>query len=720
MTNREALSFQNCTFQNCRSTNEGGIMHLEMDMLVSHDIEFYLCEFHSCIAYRGGGFVYLLLHDISQIHFSMRRDDKDYVLRPNRTDKGEVVWWDTHPYCYLGQCEIEHSPYPPYSTLLEPGVYNPIPKMQTHFGVPSGVTPHELFGEQWLVDLMVDVAFPFARWEFSLDGLIDNPYADEYRIGFRYLRTDTNTQVEHTIDRFRAYSHTLIEKPNTKVYTYLYVGDATQPSLALDCSESGSTQPLPTGCCNTPNAACPTLETVTGRIDSDVFLVVILPNATIKANACFIYAVTVAPYTVTTQHPKGELFFSYTANDATVGRITVEKSGMAYFYDCSFVLKDVHELLEPNTFFVSGGGGLDMLPSLFYIHYFLCLDSCEFTNLGNVDMMSAALAAEAVAGDVYRFKLKVYKSLIEAYNAKMKFRRTCFTNITVNHTDGQLIHITQGDLSFLQGKSNYGFEVRRCSFIGIEAQGNGSCVYISMGENRGVLFSECTFVNVKSHQHGGALYIIGATLDNIFFPGQGMGFTIRDNANGGYVCPGKPTSCHLISASDTYLGKTLVIVLRRAVPTIPFTGGVMLGGLNNFYLQWDKSHISGFILPAGAPPSTALVPRDFTLEDVLGKQKPPVFPCEVVSAMDDPLLCLSVVASTSLSSPPTCYIDESNSTLPPQCRDVRYRDPDGKNGAVVLVPPTFLHLLCPAQEHWAVVVSAWLVCAAAFSMTIAV
>lgn len=66
--------------------------------------------------------------------------------------------------------------------------------METHYSVPADTMPRALFGQQWLIDVGVDVAFPFASWEYDLDGLIRNPYTDECRIGFRYRRVSTGTQ----------------------------------------------------------------------------------------------------------------------------------------------------------------------------------------------------------------------------------------------------------------------------------------------------------------------------------------------------------------------------------------------------------------------------------------------------------------------------------------------------------------------------------------------
>lgn len=75
------------------------------------------------------------------------------------------------------------------------------------------------------------------------------------------------------------------------------------------------------------------------RIDSDVFVVVVLPNTVVSGNAYFTMAGTVAPSVVSTEQPKGELLFSHT--DDTTGQIQVEESGMALFYDIRFVLSGV-------------------------------------------------------------------------------------------------------------------------------------------------------------------------------------------------------------------------------------------------------------------------------------------------------------------------------------------------------------------------------------------
>lgn len=699
-----------------------------MDLQMRPDlrIEFYGCIFYNATAIGGGGFLYIHLHDITQINFPLLIDEK-YVPTPDVTDPNDdsiVLQYDPHPYCYFGHCDVVHDPG---KDILNAGIvapnatiYHTVPRfMPWPLGIQPDTDPAEVFGQVMLVDLDIDIRFPFDRADSALDGLIDSPYADIYRIGFKFNQDGGLAQtgsVNHVLNRLDAYRRTWLNEPSILVKHFLrYVGPrilppseddlddmaecaATPPTLTHKdpcCGEEGDDNGTGGGgntctdptcchdfckpqqgiCCMHDTTACPTLdEVVSGHINSDGFILLIIPGASVNGTVVFHTAVDISAY-FDPEWVKADLYLSKTAT--TAAHIHVLEMGMPSFYDIRFLLQDFSEMIP------SSSSPIDHC--VFYIEYVLVLSRCEFLKYPNpivADSFAAAATAAALAAGktaeeaeaegtaMYYTELKQYACFLYASRGSMFIARTSFTNITMSAgaagnpppfempwgvypnggrnpvpwtetKGGKLIWAYYSDLIIepvAASKKDHFNRIIRSSFINISSAGDGGCFYMFLGKFRTTFFTECTFSSVTSAGHGGVFFLVCSTLMDLWFNRNGKGFTIRNDGNGGYDCPKKNQECLPNDYHDSFYGKTIMIVLLdSSIPTpTPHTLS-NLDGLIDFYLEADQSHVLGFREGEGTAEKRLKV---FKLSEILRPMQDVPVDCDDIDADYQERLCL--------------------------------------------------------------------------------
>lgn len=213
--------------------------------------------------------------------------------------------------------------------------------------------------------------------------------------------------------------------------------------------------------------------------------------------------------------------------------------------------------------------------------------------------------------------------------------RCDFSNVAFAPPESSLVKVVLKSVLYMQDISSDVMFIR-CSFENITAKGNGSCISVTVGDNRRVKLSECSFVNVHTTGgHGGAIYIQCPSLNSLLFTAAGMGFTFSNIGNGAYVCDPlcalKPEYNGRPSADIPFYGQVIYIVLTdAAVATVPYTGD-HLEGLKNRHIDYRYVHIRGW----PGPPEGQL----FTMVDLVGEQVMPYLECEQINATAEPDLC---------------------------------------------------------------------------------